>query len=108
MEQLNNYRWHKDGRLWAKRVIFRGSIPDDFIQSKSLYGIAFDMKLKIAQEYAMNWFINEFEYFHLVKDYVDEHTTAQVFYEAATMEMKFTVSMVIPDEVYAQYLFMKG
>jgi hypothetical protein len=107
IEQLKQYVWRHDGQIWARRAILKGSIPDDFTRNYSMSGMVSEIKMNAARQCAMYIFEHSPQY-DLLKDYVDENTQANVFYDAATMDLKFTISMIIPDDVYAHYLFMKG
>ncbi len=107
IEKLKEYTWKHDGRIWTRRAILKGSIPDDFTRNYSMSGMVSEMKMNAARECAMYIFEHSPSY-DMLKDYVDENTQANVFYDATTMELKFTIVMLLPEDVYAQYLFMKG
>ena len=107
MTQLKDYVWKHDGRIWTRRIILEGSIPDDFTRNYSMSGMVSEMKMHAARQCAMYIFEHS-PHYDILQNYVNENTQAHVFYEAATMELKFKIIMLLPEDVYAQYLFMKG
>jgi hypothetical protein len=106
MSQLTNYIRKHDGRIWTRRVILEGSIPEDFTRNYSSPPVS-EMKMNAARQCAMYIFEHSLHY-DMLKDYIDENTYANVFYDAVTMQHKFAITMLLPEDVYAQYLFMKG
>jgi hypothetical protein len=98
--------YYENNTLYQRRRLYTGSVPEEFSRNYSTGFETGSLKEYAAKTHAYSAFYVS-EVYNILKDDI-RNMDIEVYFDAATYQMKFIIVADIAEDAYARYLFMKG